>query len=441
MENYRHTADAIVVGGGSVGLHTAHELHRRMGKDTKILAVTQENEWGGIASRSLEQFRMFNDSYALAEIVSRGIRLYDELEQDLGERTPGTHAYEKFPYIFTVGGERPDELSEILPSNAAPRPTLEQYREIRDNTEAWGFDTQSEELDSDELHERFEILDGDGITGAMVVNNAGHMHFDVMKGWLLDSSRADVSGRGVTYRSRTRAEKIILGHDGVAIGVELNGEKVYSDKIILALGAFALHLPALLPGEESERIAGNFTVTQRELFFAHTPSLRTRDSFFIVSPDGAIVRLSRREGHASYGYSASDDLEISQPIADPRPDNRQSAEFGIGHKELFVSRVYAMLGEVSLKWANTGKDSFALEPFGHSAGYYSAYADDLPVVGEIGDTGVILVAGAHHSGIMGGQGIAELAVGHALGNHTLSQRTIRETSIKRTPVKHTGLVL
>lgn len=447
MTERSHTvADAIIVGGGSVGLHTAHALHESMGPNARILAVTQESEWGGIAGRSLEQYRLFNDSFALAEIVSRGMDLYGRLDTELRKQKSTERAYEQFPYVFTVGApERPEHIADLLPADTPPRPDMAYYQRLKSDTEAWGFDPQAEVLGPDELRSRFPLLDGDGIDSAMVVNSAGRLHFDIMKGWLMDRSRADGNGRGVTYLARTAARSILLGRGGEAIGVDFGGERVYSDTIILALGAFALGLPRLLPGDESQRIASGFTITQRELFFSNLPGVHDDTNLFLISPDMAIARISTREGHGSYGYAAEDDVVIDSPSTDPRPNDTYVDDMQIDHKSLFVGRTYTMFAECSSRWDSDHYDAsrlnLAVEPFGFSAGYYSAYRDDLPVVGRIGDSGVILAAGSHHSGIMGGQGIAELVVDHALGTNNLSATTHQQTDINRIPVRHTGLVL
>lgn len=84
----------------------------------------------------------------------------------------------------------------------------------------------------------------------------------------------------------------MLDKGGRAIGVDFGDEKIYSDTIVLAIGAFALKLPDILPGDESERIAGNFTITQRELFFAQTPGVQDTN-FFLISPD-MVPRVCRR---------------------------------------------------------------------------------------------------------------------------------------------------
>lgn len=448
--NSQNTADAIVIGGGSVGLHTAHALHESMGKNARIVQITQESEWGGIAGRSLEQYRLFNDSFALAEIVSKGMDLYNRVDQELQEQNSRhgstERAYEQFPYIFTVGAkDRPEHISELLPASTPDRPDMAYYQKLKNDTESWGFNPQAEIASSDELRERYPLLDGDSIESAMIVNSAGRLHFDVMRNWLMDRTRADANGRGVTYLARRAARSVVLGRNGEAIGVDLGNEKIYSDKIVLTLGAFAIKLPLLLPGDESERLARNFTITQRELFFSNIPGVANDTEFFLISPDMAIGRISSREGHASYGYAAEDDPIISNPSTDPRPNDDLVPEMQIGRKNLFVGRTYAMLSECSPRWDSDHRDAsrpnLAIEPFGYSAGYYSAYRDGLPVVGKVGDSGVVLAAGSHHSGIMGGRGIAELAVDHILGRQNLSQTTHEQTAVSREPSEHSGLVL
>lgn len=438
LGNSENTADAIVVGGGAVGLHTAHALHEALGPQARIVATTQEAEWGGIAGRSLEQYRLFNDSYALAEIVGKGMALYQQVDQQIPERT-----YQQFPYIFTVGEQaRPADIADLLPEETPPRPDMAYYQQLKDQTEAWGFDPGAHIMTADELQARYPMLDGQGISEAMVVEQCGRLHFDVMRHWLMDQSRAQTpGGPGVTYRPRTMARQVLFNKQGEAIGVDFGTEKVYSDKVVLALGAFVVHLAQLVPSDESRRIASNFTVTRRELYFANTPDVEADTDFFVISPDMAIARVSTKEGHGTYGYAATDDATITQPLTNPQVDREQVAALGVPHDALFTARTYAMLGECSRRWQPELAGRYALKPFGHSAGYYTSYKDGLPVVGQIAETGVTLVAGSSHYGVMGGRGLAELAVDHVLGTGYISEQTHQQTAPERQPVKHVGLEL
>lgn len=437
IRSSENTADAIVVGGGSVGLHTAHALYEQMGKGARILATTQEAEWGGIAGRSLEQYRLFNDSYALAEIVGKGMQQYEQVDSQISEP-----AYEKFPYIFTVGSsQRPDYISDLLPEDSLDRPDMAYYQKLKQDTESWGFSPQAHIMSADDLRSRYPVLNGDGIEAAMVVENCGRLHFDVMRNWLMEQSRADKNGRGVTYQARKMARQIIFGSGGEAVGVDYGDQKVYSDKIVLALGAYVLNLAKLAPSDVSQTIANNFTVTQRELFFANTPGVKAHEKFFLISPDMAIARVSSQEGHGTYGYAAMDDRVVTEPSTNPAVDKSTVADYGISHEELFTGRTYTMLGECSDRWNQDKQGDLARKPFGHSAGYYTTYKDGLPVVGKLADTNLTLVAGSSHYGVMGGRGIAELAVDHILGTDNLSEVTHQQTDINRTPVKHVGLEL
>lgn len=436
LNHLPNTADAIVVGGGSLGLHAANNLYERMGKNTRILLATQENEWGGVAGRSLEQFRMFNDSFAMAEIVDRSVAYYRQVEQDIRAHD-GTDLIEPFPYIFTVGDQEvPENIEELLPHANHSRPTIEDYEKIRQDIASWGFSSGAHIMSASELQSRFPEIDGTGINEAMVVENAGKIKFDILKSYLLSRG-----AKNVMHHPGLHAHSVIMDKQGKAIGIDFGTEKIYSDKIILALGSFVINLASLLPHEESKRIASNFTVTQRELFFSKTPG-KDKTKYFLISPDMAMVRSTPNEMYAHYGYAAHDDQTIRTPETDVRPDKRYMSDIGISHRDLFVARVYEMLAECSTKWdSSQGGATWAIEPSGHSAGYYTAYHDDLPVIGEIGDTGAILLAGAHHSGVMGGRGMAEIAVDHLLHEKSTSDRTYEETDINRTPIKHEGLIL
>lgn len=429
------TADAIVVGGGPIGIHAANNLHERMGKKARIILATQEKEWGGQAGRSLEQFRIFNDSYAMAEIIDRSIKYYQQIEDDI-KSTENSNLLEHFPYIFTVGDSKiPNNIRELLPDLDIHRANMAGYEKVRQNITDWGFDSGAHVMSADDLRDRFPEINGENIRSAMVVENAGKIKFDTFKSHIMNRNASSVN-----YRPGLRAEHIIMGKNGEAIGVDFGGERIYSDNIILALGAFVLNLDNLLPCPESKRLVSNFAVTHRELFFGKTPG-KDATSYYLVSPDMAMVRSTPNEMYAHYGYAALDDIAIHSPVTDIHIDSRHIDEFDISHQDLFTARVYEMLGECSTKWSQLGANSWAIEPSGRSAGYYTAYRDDLPVIGKIDNTGVVLAAGADHSGVMGGRGMAEIAVDYLLGSKSMHDETYRQTDINRIPQKHEGLVL
>jgi glycine/D-amino acid oxidase-like deaminating enzyme len=458
LEDSRPTADAIVVGGGTVGMHAAHALYEAMGPEARILNITADDQFGGQTDKSLEQVRQFNESQCFAEMVEYGLNLYDRAAQETGQPT-----YQRYPYIFTVGNKNPGQLIDIAPEDMPERPDLAFYKDIINKTKSWGFDPEAEVVSPDELRGRYPLLDGDGIESAVIVNQAGRLHWNAMKNWLMDRTRADGDGRGVSYRTNAPMQQVVLSKGGRAIGIELaNGEKIYSDNIILALGAFAVNLPELLPGDESQRLAANSTPTQRELLYAPAPGLPDKTDFFVASPDMAIARLSASEGRATYGFAAPDDMQYrysrgtgnisrnheefqklpDRPVGDPKPNREDS------HHELFAARVYALLNECSSRYdpdrppeVKATAPDLAVSPTGHTAGYYTEYKDGVPVVGKLGDSEAVVALDASHNGVMTGAALGKMAADYALGLRSFSQTTLEQTGVTRTPAAHASLVL
>jgi glycine/D-amino acid oxidase-like deaminating enzyme len=74
----------------------------------------------------------------------------------------------------------------------------------------------------------------------------------------------------------------------------------------------------------------------------------------------------------------------------------------------------------------------------YSAGYYPAFADGLPTIGELPEgSEVVVAAGSNHYGVMAAEGIAKIAVAVSLDKKFVPV----EVEIYRKPAKNKSLVI
>jgi glycine/D-amino acid oxidase-like deaminating enzyme len=397
-------AQFVVVGGGPAALHTAHRLHVATGSDARILVLTQEDAFGGLSQRSLEQFRVAFDKRIQAELVHRTFDLYKQFEHELGRRL-----YTPFPYVFAL----------TTPAAQAF------HRQIIAATRAWGLDSGGVLLTPAQARTRFPYLDGEALQAVALYEHCGRLHFDEMKGELM--RRAERA----TFATGVRVERVVLERGRVAAVVTSNG-RIAAEQVVVAPGAFVRDLPQLIQGNDFVRsLAERFTVTKRQLFTAsidgdHAPPIH--EEAFVVSPDLAIVRFEVRNGVGTYGYARPDEPAVTRPEVDPQPDR--------GDLE-FPAVVYDLLARC-MSLYREGAGTLARQPRHRSAGYYTAFSDGMPVLGAVpGAQGLFLLAGAHHYGVMTAEGLAGY-----LTNFMLEQAPLpEELSIERTPSGGDSFVL
>lgn len=370
--------DAVVIGGGPDGLHAAAELDRRMGSSARILALTQDDNFGGMSQRSLEQFRYAHETALLTGFVDETVRLYEA-----AERESGVPMLARFPYLF-------------LASSSEQRA---RYSAIVANTSAWGYDSEAETLDRAVLHARFPFVDGATLVGGVQVNHAGRLFFDALRDRLIERATK------VTFATGVHVEEVLLGPGNAVCGVKSERGTARTQHVLIAPGAFVVDLPKLLPHLPLAQLMQGFSVTKRELFSAHVHGLPANLALFLISPRLAFVRLetdARGDGVGLYGYAAPDEPAVAHPATDPHSSR----------DILFPATVYQLLGEAICGYAAGDEPGpLAVQPLNYSAGYYPAFRDELPVIDRIpGTRGAVLLAGTNHYGVMAAQGMARVAV-------------------------------
>jgi len=374
--------DAVVIGGGPAGIHAAAALDRGTGTGARILVLTREHPPGGLSQRSLEQFRYAHQTEILTRFVDETLQLYQDVADELG-----TPTFIRFPYLFVAG----------TPAQ------LDLYRQIVADTAAWGFDSRGTILDAAEARRCYPYLDGPGVLAVVAIHNAGRLFFDLVKEHLIARARKTLFATGVC------AEEVLLDGAGRVRGVRTSRGTVATSRVIVAPGAFVLHLPRLFPTLALDDLARGFAVTQRELFTAHVSGMPPRTTAFVVSPGMAIARYEtdgEGNGSAIYGYADPDEPPIAEPAIDPQP--RRDPHF--------VATVYELLSAAIGAYGDAEHvGPLARRPTGFSAGYYPAFLDELPVIDTLpGAEGAVLLAGTNHYGVMAAEGMARIAVAIAL---------------------------
>lgn len=374
--------DAVVIGGGPAGIHAAAALDRGTGSGARILALAQEHPPGGLSQRSLEQFRYAHQTEVLTRFVDETLQLYTAIADEIGSPT-----FARFPYLFVAGSPA----------------QLDLYRRIVADTAAWGFDSRAAILNADEARRCYPYIDGPSVLAVVAIHNAGRLFFDLMKETLIVRSRKTLFATGV------HAEEVLLDGAGRVRGVRTSRGTVATERVIVAPGAFVLHLPRLFPTLALDGLVRGFAITQRELFTAHIDGLPPGAIVFLISPGMAIARYevdAQGSGWAIYGYADPDEPPVTEPAIDPQP--RRDPRF--------VATVYELLSAAMSAYGDADRPGpLARRPTGFSAGYYPAFADELPVIDAIpGAEGAVLLAGTNHYGVMAAEGMARLAVTIAL---------------------------
>jgi|GEM_PF-3447916 len=414
--------DAIIIGGGSVAIHSADAL-RRARPDARILAITQDKQFGGLTDRSMEQFRQLHGTKPLAWMVDVTQKVYQEIEDHTGRPTS-----KNIPYVFIIGKEDPEKPD---------RPTRADYEKMIAATKSWGFDSQAEMLTPEMLRERYSFLDGDDVDGAVVIHNAGRLFTGDVHNELIRRSESNDQDEGVRFVTGVRGERILLDAENRVRGVQTAlGDILETDNVIYAPGAHILDLPNLLPDVDVSNFISRFTVTQQELFYAPVDGLPEDTNMFLISPDGAYVRIERGEETGVYGNFIPENPKVTDPQSDPQPMKNQEIPLPLV--------VYDALAHCSTRYDPevSGASTLSRRPTGQTAGYYTDYDDGLPVIGQLkGVTGLTIATGASHFGVMTGGGYGEIVAQIVFGGEKVPQTIITAVEPNRITAEEKSLVL
>ena len=203
-------ADAVVVGGGIVGVATAFWLSRA-GLDT-VLVEMRDGLSTLTTPNSIECFRAQFTEPAMAELALPSIAIFENLAEVIG--IPGYDVSLRHQgYLFVT-----DDPATVPDMKAS----VEQHRRV-------GV-TDSEFLDHDELLRRFPYLSDRAVAATFRQND----------GWLSshEATQGFAKGSSARFLLQTRATGIGLDGQGVC-GVETNRGTISTRTVVNAAGPFA----------------------------------------------------------------------------------------------------------------------------------------------------------------------------------------------------------
>lgn len=204
------TADAVVVGGGIVGVATAFWLSRA-GLDT-VLVEMRDGLSTLTTPNSIECFRAQFTEPAMAELALPSIAIFENLAEVIG--IPGYDVSLRHQgYLFVT-----DDPATVPDMKAS----VEQHRRV-------GV-TDSEFLEHDELLRRFPYLSDRAVAATFRQND----------GWLSshEATQGFAKGSSARFLLQTRATGIGLDGQGVC-GVETDRGAISTRTVVNAAGPFA----------------------------------------------------------------------------------------------------------------------------------------------------------------------------------------------------------
>jgi sarcosine oxidase subunit beta len=210
-EDFPATADAVVIGGGIVGVATAFWLSRA-GLDT-VLVEMRDGLSTLTTPNSIECFRAQFTEPPMAELALPSIEVFENFAEVIG--IPGYDiSLSHQGYLFVTDEEK---LVDDL------KAAVEQHRRL-------GV-VDSEFLDHDELLNRFPYL-ADSVVGAT---------FRQQDGWLSthEATQGFAKGSRARYLLSTRATGIHLEAGQGVIGVETTRGTISTRTVVNAAGPFA----------------------------------------------------------------------------------------------------------------------------------------------------------------------------------------------------------
>ncbi len=364
-ETLPDTADAVVVGGGIVGVATAFWLSRA-GLDT-VLVEMRDDLSTLTTPQSIECFRAQFTEPAMAELVLQSIDVFEHLDQVIG--IPGYDiALRHQGYLFVT-----DDAAMVDRVRAA----VETHHRL-------GV-TDSEFLSGDEARARFPYL-AQSIVAAT---------FRQRDGWFSshEATQGFAKGSDARFLLRTKATGILQDGEGVC-GVETARGTIATRTVINAAGPFAGVIGRMvdldLPLEP---------VRRQKIFISPKPQI-PQDAPLVID----IVRDAYWRPEVGGAYIAW--VDPDEPAGPPAEE--------LHTDPYFAAIVLEKLIEICPFWQEVaeGLKKSDLRP---SAGQYVYTPDDQPLIGPVPErpgfylncgywAGVMLSAGA-------GRRVADLVTG------------------------------
>ena len=364
-ETFPRTADAVVIGGGIVGVATAFWLSRA-GLDT-VLVEMRDGLSTLTTPNSIECFRAQFTEPPMAGLAVPSIEVFEHFAEVVG--LPGYDISIRHQgYLFVT-----DDETQI--------PDLKDAVETHHRLGV----TDSEFLDHDELLARFPYL-SDRVVGAT---------FRQRDGWLSthEATQGFAKGSTATFLVSTRATGIQRDAQGVA-AVETSHGTIATRVVVDAAGPFA-GVVGRLAGVELPLEP----VRRQKVFVSPKPSIPRDAPLTIDLVEDAYWRPETGGAYIAW-------VDPDEPVSTPTEELPTDWDF--------AAIVLEKLIRLNPFWEEIA-DTLKSEDLHHSAGQYVYTPDEQPLIGPVPEVPGFYVNCGYWAGVMlspeAGRRIARLVTG------------------------------
>jgi sarcosine oxidase subunit beta len=383
-ETFPDTADAVVIGGGIVGVATAFWLSRA-GLDT-VLVEMRDGLSTLTTPESIESFRAQFTEPAMSELAVAGIEIFENLADVIGIPGYDIDLHHQGYLFVTDDADMVDEVAAAV----------ETHHRL-------GV-TDSEFLTGEEARRRFPYLSDTIVAGT----------FRQRDGWLSthEATQGFAKGSGAQFLLSTKATDVLQDAHGVC-GVETSRGTIATRIVVNAAGPFAGkvgHMVGLdLPLEP---------VRRQKVFLSQQP---------LVPPDAPltidIVRDSYWRPETGGAYIAW--VDPDEPVDEDPSEDLHADPY-------FAAIVLDKLIHITPFWEEVamGLKKADVHP---SAGYYVYTPDDQPLIGPVPEVPGFIVNCGYWAGVMlspaAGKRVADLVTGKMKPEQNILRPTRYEEGI------------
>jgi sarcosine oxidase subunit beta len=365
-EAFPDTADAVVIGGGIVGVATAFWLSRD-GLDT-VLVEMRDGLSTLTTPESIESFRAQFTEPAMSELAQESIKVFESFADVIGIPGYDIDLHHQGYLFVTDDADMVDEVEAAV----------EKHHQL-------GV-TDSEFLTGEEAQERFPFLSDTIVAGT----------FRQRDGWLSthEATQGFAKGSDAQFLLRTEATDVLQDTQGVC-GVETSRGTIATRTVVNAAGPFA--------GEVGKMVDLDLPLepVRRQKAFLSQQPLVPQDAPLTID----IVRDSYWRPETGGAYVAWVDPE--EPVDEDPSEDLYTDPY-------FAAIVLEKLIKITPFWEEVAM-SLKKADVHPSAGYYVYTPDDQPLIGPVPEMPGFVLNCGYWAGVMlspaAGRRVADLVTG------------------------------
>ncbi len=384
-ETFPSTADAVVIGGGIVGVATSFWLSRA-GLDT-VLVEMRDGLSTLTTPESIESFRAQFTEPAMSELAQESIEVFENFADVIGIPGYDIDLHQQGYLFVTEDAEMIDEVEAAV----------EKHHEL-------GV-TDSEFLTGDEARERFPYLSDTIVAGT----------FRQKDGWLSthETTQGFAKGCDTTFLVSTKAVDVLTDEQGVC-GVETTRGTIATRTVVNAAGPFA--------GKVGEMVGLDLPldpVRRQKVFLSQQP-LVPEDAPLTID----IVRDSYWRPETGGAYIAW--VDPDEPVDDDPSEDLFTDRY-------FAAIVLEKLINITPFWEEVAMNLKKADVH-PSAGYYVYTPDDQPLIGPTPEVPGFYLNCGYWAGVMlspaAGKRVANLVTGAMEPENNILRPTRYEEGIE-----------